>query len=86
MAISKKYNITWGKKYTNREGEQKKQWIPCGSLIQWDDGNYSLQLDALPIGCDGKLSVFEDTKSQKRSAPREAPVPAEHELEDEVPF
>jgi hypothetical protein len=58
---TRRFDICAGRPYTTREGEDKKQWINVGRMTEWDDGNFSIELHAVPVGdwFDGRLSAFE---------------------------
>lgn len=63
---TKKLDLCAGKPYGS---EGKKFWIKAGTLIEWDDGGYSVELDAVPVGpwFDGRLSAFEQRERGERS-------------------
>lgn len=45
--------------YKNRDGEEKKQYLKCGSVLERDDGSLCMKLDAVPVGGDGWFSFYE---------------------------
>jgi hypothetical protein len=69
---TKRYDVVAARPYTNRDGEEKKQWINVGRATAWDDGGISIELHAIPVGgwFDGKLSLFEP-KPKDGEAPRQ---------------
>lgn len=86
-----RYNVTAGRPYTTRDGEEKKQWINVGRATKWDDGNISLEFHAVPVGnwWDGKLSLFPEDK-EKQASKSERPqrsAPANNsQNESDIPF
>ncbi len=58
--VTERYNISAGRPYTTRDGEQKKQWVNLGRAVKWDDGGISLEFTSMPVGnwWDGKASLF----------------------------
>lgn len=48
--------------YKDRSGAEKKRYTPVGTLFQYDDGNFTLKLDAAPIGGEGWISFFDIDK------------------------
>lgn len=81
--------------YTNRDGEEKANWLTIGKLFQKDDGTYSAKVDSFPIGgeWDGWLSVFpprdkEDKprgQGQARGGSRTSQLPP-FEPDSDIPF
>lgn len=51
--------------YTNKDGEEKKSYVTVGTLFKYEDGGFSLKLDAMPLGGEGWISFydFDDSKS-----------------------
>lgn len=88
---TKRFDVCAARPYSTRDGEEKKQWINVGRATQWDDGGFSIELHAVPVGAwfDGKLSCFEpkpkDGESPQRQArPQRAAATAE--TGDDIPF
>lgn len=85
--------------YTDRSGNEKKRYLNVGTLFQYDDGNFALKLESLPIGGEwnGFVSFYdiEDKREEPRQqsggsydarrsgAPRESFAA---DLDDEIPF
>ena len=93
MKRLKKLTAVTGK-YTNKDGQEKNQYVNCGTLFQRDDGSYCIKLDALPLGdFNGWISCYdfdEDRKqnnqqgmAQAKAAAEPAPVTFE---DDGIPF
>ena len=63
-----------GRKYTNRQGEEKTSWTRIGTLFIADDGKRSLKLDALPLPNDkGEVWIsFFEPKDRSQAAPAKA--------------
>lgn len=45
--------------YTDSSGAEKKRYTPVGTLMQYEDGNFVLKLDAVPIGGEGWINFYE---------------------------
>ena len=67
-------NIAYKKKYI-KENKEFTQWIQVGKLFKHDDGGMTININSVPVGFDGNLSVFTNRK-------KEATV----EKEQEIPF
>lgn len=52
-------NICYGKKYKNKQGEDKTQWMTIGKLLTFDDGGQKIHIDTIPVNWDGDACVFE---------------------------
>ena len=66
------YNIAYKTTY-EINGEQKNKWVQVGKLFEWDNGNKSIELEVIPIGFNGNLSVF-DQKKKKGNKDEEIPI------------
>lgn len=100
MSIKRRFDVCAGRPYTNSQGEDKRQWVNVGRAIEWDDGGFSIELHAVPVGdwFDGKLSCFDadrdkPEKTQKpaqrqqaKPTKREAPPKQDEFQEDDIPF
>ena len=72
-------NLVHTTTYT-KDGQQKKKYVTVGTLFTFDDGGQSIKLDAIPVGFDGKLAVYDREDKQQRpsqqtSGYREQPKP-----------
>ena len=92
-SVKARFNVSAPRPYTTRDGEEKKQWINVCRATQWDDGNISIELHAVPVGnwFDGKLMLFpEDRDGQKKPegrAPRQRQAPSnDSDPDDDLPF
>lgn len=86
--VKARFNVTAGRPYESN-GEQKKHWINVGRATQWDDGNISIELHAVPVGnwFDGKLMLFpQDENKQQESQSRQRPSRGNSSQSDEIPF
>ena len=84
--------------YTDRNGEQKTQWVRLGSAFETKTGGWAIRLDALPIPQIGKDGALETTillmepRGDAREPAAQAPAkryaaPAfDGGADDEVPF
>ena len=62
--------IAAGRKYKDRNGDEKTHWVQCGSIFRKDNGAMYIKLDAIPTGNEwsGWLTVKPfDPKSRKES-------------------
>jgi len=67
----KRFNINTAKKYT-KDGEEKTQWNRVGTLVEFKEGEFALELNMFP---DTKYFVFEDkpkTDTSNGTIPPEA--------------
>ena len=82
--------------YTDRQGNEKKRYANVGTLFQYEDGNFTLKLDSLPVGqgWSGFLNFYEieERKPQDDVSPRRddgrsyASRETGADLNDEIPF
>jgi hypothetical protein len=76
-AVKNRFNVTAARKYETKDGE-KTHWVNVGRAVQWDDGNISIELHAVPVGnwFDGKLMLFpqDDNKQQGQRQDRQRPA------------
>lgn len=85
--MSKKYDVVYGRRWTDKSGAEKTHWINCGAIIKTEKG-YSLKLETIPVGFDGWFALFEpkpkDEPAQK-SGFRDSPPP-DDDFGDSIPF
>lgn len=55
-------NICVGRKYTDKQGEEKTQWNTIGKFFVNDEGKQSIVLDMIPTNWDGRAMIFEQKK------------------------
>jgi hypothetical protein len=78
-------------KYTDRQsGKEKNRYLTVGAVFVNDKGQYSLKLEALPVGPDfsGWINFYEP-KPRGEQKPQEKPAEASQEefLDDStIPF
>lgn len=80
--------------YTDRQGAEKKRYTTVGTLFKYDDGNFALKLDAVPVGdgWNGFISFYDleerrDDANPRREQTREQPKQGfSADLDDEIPF
>jgi hypothetical protein len=59
MKRIKKLSAVVGK-FTDRGGNEKSQYVNCGTLFQRDDGSFVVKLDSLPLGdFNGWLNCYD---------------------------
>lgn len=69
-------------------GETKKRYTNIGTLFQYDDGGFTLKIDAVPVGdgWNGFVSFY-DIEEKKSGGSSSGPAaPAHHDLNDDIPF
>lgn len=71
--------------YTNKDGQEKTNWIRCGSLLE-KDGKQKIKLDVIPTEWSGWFEVFSAEPRDNARAKTEAKAAGRDEFEDEVPF
>lgn len=88
-------NIVYGRKYKAKSGEEKTQWINCGTLFINDEGKMSIKFNPFinPVAFVNEkgevwLNVFEANKEKEKavkptSIEGNTAVPAQDE---DVPF
>ena len=82
----KKFDVVYGDKYVDRNGEEKTKWINCGAVIQTKNG-YALKLESMPINCNGWFSLFEPKPRDNQSNRQANPAQSSNDLSDEdLPF
>jgi hypothetical protein len=93
----RRFDLCAGRPYTSN-GEDKKQWINVGRMTEWDDGNFSIELHAVPVGSwfDGRLAAFEPkpkdgeaqrpARGQQQRPQRSAAPTVDGTLDDDIPF
>ena len=80
-------------KYTDKQGQEKNQYMTCGALFKREDNSICIKLDALPLGdFNGWINVYdieENRQQQNANGMEQARAAAEPtdfaDLED-VPF
>ena len=71
-------DICVGRKYTDKDGQEKTKWTTIGTMFINSDGKMSMKLDMVPTNWDGGAMVF-DRK------PKDAPQ-VQQQQSDGVPF
>lgn len=72
--------------YTDRNGSEKKRYTTIGTLFRYDDGNFSLKIDAVPVGqgWNGFVSFYD--LEERKTGSETSTGTASPDLNDEVPF
>lgn len=85
-------NIVYGRKYTAKSGEEKTQWINCGTLFINDEGKMSIKFNtyinpAAFVNEKGEvwLNVF-DANKEKAAKPNLIEGNAAPAQDEDVPF
>jgi hypothetical protein len=67
-------------------GVEKKRYTNVGTLFQYDDGNFALKLDSVPVGdgWNGFISFY-DIEERGEGKPK-AERPSHHDINDDIPF
>ena len=70
-----------------KDGVEKTRWLNCGVVLKNDNGNYSLKLEAMPLGAefDGWFNLFTPQPRQQQQQPS-PPPPAPDVFDDDIPF
>ena len=55
-------DICVGRKYTDKDGQEKTKWEIIGKMFVKDDGKTSILIKSIPVGWDGNAMVFEQKK------------------------
>ena len=79
----KRQNLVVTEKYL-KDSIEKKKYTVIGSLITWDNGGQSIQVDVVPIGWNGKASVYE--KREREETKRENVSEFPNIKQEEIPF
>lgn len=60
MAMKLKFElVAEAGKYTDKEGNEKKRWLKCGSILERDDGSLVVKLESLPVaGFTGWMNAW----------------------------
>lgn len=64
-------NICYGRKYTDKSGNEKTQWTTIGKLFIKDDGKMSIQFDLIPTAWNGNCAVFDNDREQVPQKPQQ---------------
>jgi hypothetical protein len=95
----RRFDVCAGRPYTSN-GEEKKHWINVGRMTEWDDGSFSIELHAVPVGdwFDGRLQAFEPKPKEgeqqaqrparggQQQRPQRQAAPAGEFADDDIPF
>lgn len=76
----KRFNINTAKKYT-KDGVEKTQWNRVGTLVEFKEGEFALELNMFP---DTKYFVFKD--EPKTESPKVTPEYPTDLTAGDVPF
>jgi len=68
MAMTKAYDVVAVVgKYTNKNGEEKKQYLTIGSVLENEKG-FSLKLNSIPLGWDGWAGMYVPKEQEAKPA------------------
>ena len=56
-------NVAYKKTY-EKDGKEFTQWLQVGKLFRHNDGGMTINLNAIPVGFNGNLSVFTNKKKE----------------------
>ncbi len=58
--VIQRYNVVAAKAYETAQGEAKTNWVKLGTAVQFDDGSFIQNIDALPTGSwwDNTMHLF----------------------------
>ena len=73
--------------YTDRQGNEKKNYVNVGTLFKFDDGGLMLKLEAVPVGqFDGTIKFY-DFREDERPRQASTSQPSQSfDLNDDIPF
>jgi hypothetical protein len=63
--MSNNKDICVGKKYTDRDGNEKTKWITIGTVISKGDGKLFIKIDVIPTEWNGFASIFDKVDRNK---------------------
>lgn len=64
-----------------KDGETKNRYLKGGVLFQGDDGSFYGVIEAVPVGIEGRFSVFAPRQDNRMPDPRDAAQPS-----GDIPF
>ena len=80
-------------KYTDKNGQEKNQYVTCGAMFKREDGSVCMKLDSLPLGdFNGWLNFYdleEDRPANNAKGMAQAKgamAPAPEIVDDDIPF
>lgn len=53
-----------------KNGETKNRYLKGGALFRGDDGSFYGVIEAVPVGVEGRFSVFTKDRNQQSDAPQ----------------
>ena len=71
MAVSKTQDITVITGEYVKDGQTKKRYLTIGTLFTYDDGGTSIIMDAIPVGWDGRASVYDRRPREQQQQPQQ---------------
>lgn len=83
----KRFNICYKRSYQTKSGEVKSSWQRIGTAFEGDKG-ISIIIDAVPVGWDGRASLFpaDDDRKGQDSGHGSAQKGHDSFFDSEVPF
>ena len=90
MKPIKKAVCTVGK-YTDRNGQEKNQYVTVGKLMKREDGSVCLKMDSVPVNFNGWINFYdlEENRPQQNAngmeQARAAAQPGDYQ-DDDIPF
>jgi hypothetical protein len=74
-------------KYTDRtSGKEKSRYLTVGAVFVNDKGQYSLKLEALPLGDFNGWISFYEPRERSAQKPQETPPAVDDFGDQEIPF
>lgn len=77
--MGKLYDIVVTRKYQDKQGNEKKQYINIGSMFEGEKGP-SIKIESIPVGWDGWAALYEPKQQEKQPAVDKAVDP------QDIPF
>lgn len=59
MAVKYHAKVANGTYTDKKTGQEKTSWLTIGKVIQKDNGNLTLKIDAIPVAFDGWVQFFD---------------------------
>lgn len=83
----KRFNISYKSSYQTKSGEVKSSWRRIGTAFEGDKG-ISIIIDSVPVGWDGRASLFPADEERKGQDVRPGGGEKTHDsfFDSEVPF
>ena len=73
--------------YTDKSGNEKKNYVNVGTLFKFDDGGLMLKLDAMPVGqFDGTIKFYDFKEDERPRQSGNQQSSQSFDIDDSIPF